>query len=155
MKTRADILIVDDEQVVRLSQLRSLATANFEATAVGSGAEALSLMECRTFDVVFLDIRMPDIDGITVLKTIKQRWPESEVIIITGYATIDTPKEAVKLGAYHYLVKPVSPNDVVTAAKEAIRHKHWALRKINVRQEGDDPTECGGWANGLPAQFAR
>ncbi len=155
MKTRADILIVDDEQVVRLSQLRSLATANFDATAVGSGTEALSLMECHKFDVVFLDIRMPDMDGITVLKTIKRRWPESEVIIITGFPTIETAKEAVQLGAYHYLVKPVSPNDVVQAAKEAIRHKRWALRTVSSNREDDDPTERRMWANGLPAQFAR
>ena len=155
MKARADILIVDDEQVVRLSHLRSLATANFDATAVGSGTEALSLMECHRFDVVFLDIRMPDLDGITVLKTIKHRWPESEVVIITGYPTIETAKDAVKLGAYHYLVKPVSPKDVVTAAKEAIRHKHWALRKINSRRDGEDPEPRNGWAIGLPAQYAR
>ncbi len=154
MKARAHILIVDDEQVVRLSHLRSLATADFEATAVGNGSEALSLMECHPYDVVFLDLRMPDMDGIAVLKTIKHRWPESEVVIITGYPTIDTAKEAVRLGAYHYLVKPVSPIDVVKAANEALRHKHWALHKVQPGNDGSDPRERRDWTHGLPTQFA-
>ena len=112
-------------------------------------------MECHRFDIVFLDIRMPDMDGITVLKTIKQRWPECEVIIITGFPTIDTAKEAVTLGAYNYLVKPVSPGDVVGAAKEALRHKHWALRKIIRQKDGTEKIENRFWINELPAQFAR
>lgn len=155
MKTRADILIVDDEQVVRLSHLRSLATANFDSTAVGSGFEALSLMACHSFDIVFLDIRMPDMDGIAVLKAIKQRWPECEVIMMTGYPAIETAKQAVKLGAYHYLVKPISPMDVVRAAKEALRHKRWALRKVTRQRNSEESAEHGYWTDQLPPQLAR
>lgn len=154
MKPNANILIVDDEPVVRLSHLRSLATANFDATAVGSGTEALSLLECHAYDLIFLDIRIPDIDGITLLKTVKQKWPESEVIIITGFPAIESAKEAVRLGAYHYLVKPVSPAEVVKAANEAIRHKHWALREISTRRDGNDPSETRRWRHLLPPQFA-
>jgi DNA-binding NtrC family response regulator len=155
MSHRANILIVDDERVVRLSHLRSLAVADYHAAAVGSGSEALHAMEHDTYDVVFLDIRMPDIDGIAVLKTIKHKWPDCEVIIITGYPTIDTAKEAVRLGAYHYLVKPVSPDDVVKAANDALLHKHWALRLVRAQQDSTDPTDRSGWANGRPPQLAR
>jgi two-component system response regulator HydG len=155
MSHRANILIVDDERVVRLSHLRSLAAADYDAAAVGSGSEALHVMERESFDVVFLDIRMPDIDGIAVLKTIKQRWPDSEVIMITGYPTIDSAKEAVRLGAYHYLVKPVSPDDVVKAANDALLHKNWALRLVRAKQDGTDPADRSRWANGRPPQLAR
>jgi len=128
MNKPADILIVDDEEVVRLSQLRSLNGAGYRAEAAPCATEALKLLERRPFDLVFLDIRMPDLDGITVLRTIKRQWPDCEVVIVTGYPTIATAKEAVRLGAYHYLVKPLGPQDIVKAAKAALIHKGWALR---------------------------
>ena len=112
MKYKANILIVDDAEVVRLSYLRSLAEANFNVEAARDGKEALSIMELQSFDVVFLDLRMPGPDGISVLREMKRMWPESEVVIITGFPTIKTAKEAVQLGAYNYLVKPVAPHDV-------------------------------------------
>ena len=64
-----------------------------------------------------------------VLRTIKQRWPESEVVIITGYPTIETAKEAVRLGAYDYLAKPIGPVEVINATDGALTQKRWALRK--------------------------
>ena len=128
MKERANILIVDDEEVVRLAHYRSLTRAGFHAEVARDGLEALHAMEQRFYDVVFLDIRMPTLDGITVLREIRRKWPDSEVIIITGYPTIDTAKDAVRLGAYHYLVKPVGPVDVVQAAEDAMNYKSWALR---------------------------
>lgn len=128
MNKPANILIVDDEEVVRLSQLRSLNGAGYRAEAAPCATEALKLMERRPFDLVFLDIRMPDLDGITVLRTIKRQWPECEVVIVTGYPAIATAKEAVRLGAYHYLVKPVGPDEIVKAARAALIHKGWALR---------------------------
>jgi DNA-binding NtrC family response regulator len=80
------------------------------------------------FDVVLLDQRMPGMDGMTVLETIKEKWPESEVIVITGYPGIESAKKAVKLGAYDYLAKPVGPDEVISAANGALLHKRWALR---------------------------
>ncbi|MDH3228516.1 MAG: response regulator [Alphaproteobacteria bacterium] len=129
MNETANILIVDDEEVVRLSQLRTLADAHCNAAVAWNGAEALQVMEQHPFDVVLLDLRMPGPDGMSVLKTIKERWPESEVVIITGYPTIETAKEAVRLGAYNYLAKPVSPDDVVKVANDAILKKKWGLQR--------------------------
>ena len=79
-------------------------------------------------DIILLDLRMPGLDGMDVLKTIKQRWPDSEVVVITGYPTIETAKEAVRLGAHNYIAKPVGPDDVIRAAHEAMTQKRWALR---------------------------
>jgi DNA-binding NtrC family response regulator len=128
MNERANILIVDDEEVVRRSHLRSLASAGCNAQAAGDGKEALRVMEQQPFDVILLDLRMPGLDGMDVLKTIKERWPDSEVVVITGFPTIESAKESVRLGAFNYLAKPVGPDDVIKAANDAITQKRWALR---------------------------
>ena len=128
MNEQARILVVDDEEVVRLSHLRILAGAHCQVETALNGMEALKVMERGSFDVVLLDQRMPEMDGMAVLKTIKERWPDSEVIIITGYPTVDCAKKAVTLGAYDYLAKPLGPEEVINATNGAMMHKKWALR---------------------------
>ncbi len=128
MNDKASILIVDDEEVVRRSHLRSLADTGCHTEAAEDGHQALRVMEQHPFDVILLDLRMPGLDGMDVLKTIKERWPESEVVVITGYPSIETAKEAVRLGAQNYIAKPVGPDDVIKAANEAMTQKRWALR---------------------------
>ena len=128
MLEKAKILVVDDEEVVRLCHVRTLSGEHCSVEVVRNGKDALQVMEQHPFDVVLLDLRMPGIDGMTVLKTIKEKWPESEVIIITGYPAVESAKEAVTLGAYDYLAKPVGPDDVINAANGAMLHKRWALR---------------------------
>ncbi len=130
MNDRANILIVDDEEVVRRSHLRSLAGTGCNAQVAGDGKEALRVMEQHPFDVILLDLRMPGLDGMDVLKTIKERWPDSEVVVITGYPTIESAKESVRLGAFNYLAKPVGPEDVIKAANDAITQKRWAMRSV-------------------------
>jgi len=130
MNDKTRILVVDDDEVVRRSYVRSLQSLACNVDAASNGAEALQSMERNAFDVVLLDIRMPGQDGISVLRTIKQKWPESEVVVITGYPTVDSAKEAVRLGAYDYLAKPVGPQDVVRATDGARTRKHWALRRV-------------------------
>lgn len=128
MNNKARILIVDDEEVVRHSFTRALATTNCQVKAVSSWTQVAEALAAEPYDVVLLDLRMPDVDGITVLRAVKQRWPESEVIIITGYPTVATAKEAVALGAFDYLTKPVGPDNVIEAANAAVLHKRWTLR---------------------------
>jgi DNA-binding NtrC family response regulator len=135
MCAKPNVLIVDDDEVVRLSHLRSLKSACRDIEAVGDGADALRVMEQQRFDVVLLDLRMPGMDGMSVLREIKQKWPESEVVVITGYPTIETAKEAVRLGAYDYLAKPVGPVEVINATDAAITRKKWALRKTPAAEE--------------------
>jgi DNA-binding NtrC family response regulator len=137
MIEKAKILVVDDEEVVRLSHLRTLSGEHCNVEAVWNGKEALQVMGEHPFDVVLLDLLMPGMDGMTVLKTIKEKWPESEVIIITGYPAVESAKQAVKLGAYDYLAKPVGPDDVISVANAAVLHKRWVLRC-------DQQTRCAG-----------
>jgi len=128
MNAKTKILVVDDEEVVRLSFLRTLSGMHCSVEAVENGHEALQLLATDVFDIVLLDLRMPGMDGMTVLKSIKQQWPESEVIIITGFPSVESAKQAVTLGAYDYLTKPAGPDDVINAANGAMLHKRWALR---------------------------
>lgn len=128
MIDKAKILVVDDDEIVRLSHVRVLASAHCNVEVVRNGKEALEVMEQHPFDIVLLDLRMPGLHGMAVLKIIKGCWPESEVIVITGYPTVESAKEAVMLGAYDYLAKPVDPDDVINAANGAMLHKRWALR---------------------------
>jgi DNA-binding NtrC family response regulator len=131
------ILVVDDEEVVRLSYARSLASDHCKVEMVSNGPAALEAMGQHPFDVVLLDLLMPGMNGMAVLSTIKQRWPESEVIIITGYPALETAKEAVTLGAHDYLAKPAGPDDIVNATHSAMMHKQWTLRN-------DQAWSCAG-----------
>ena len=128
MIKQSSILVVDDEEVVQRSYVRSLSGEHCKVEVVRNGYDALTIMGQHCFDVVLLDLRMPGMDGMTVLKTIKERWPESEVIIITGYPAVESAKAALTLGAYDYLAKPAGPDDVINAANGAMLHKRWALR---------------------------
>jgi CheY-like chemotaxis protein len=130
MDSKTKILVVDDDEVVRLAHQRSLAGAHYQVVAVWNGAEALAAMERQPFDVILLDLRMPGMDGLSVLRMIKQRWPETEIVIVTGYPSLETVKEAVELGACDYLTKPVGPDEVIHAAHGAATRKKWALRQL-------------------------
>jgi DNA-binding NtrC family response regulator len=129
MSSKVKILIVDDESVVRQAFVRILSGDRCIVEAVDNGADALQKMRQQPFDVVLLDLKMPGMDGMTVLRTIKENWPESEVIIVTGYAAVQTAKESVALGAFDYMAKPVGPDEVINATNEALLHKGWALRR--------------------------
>lgn len=128
MDAKASILVVDDEAAVRSGYARLLGEIDFDAQEAADGEQALRAMEQRSFDVVLLDLRMPGVQGLEVLKAIKHRWPASEVVIVTGYPTVESAKEALQLGAYDYLAKPADPEDMIGAARGAMRRKKWALQ---------------------------
>jgi CheY-like chemotaxis protein len=151
MKPSARILIVDDEEVVRLSYMRTLAGAECQVKAVWTWAQVRQAMDEEPFDVVLLDLRMPGMDGLDVLRALKQKWPDSEVVIITGYPTLSSAKEAVTLGAYDYLTKPVGPEQVIEAANAAMLHKLWALHDDNARTARTDQETSAPEAAGFPS----
>ena len=100
------ILLVDDEERFRVTLQKMLGAQGLEVHSLGSGAAALEELERQAYDVVLLDIRMPEMDGIKTLAAIKQGHPEIEVIILTGHASMDAALEIIKLGGYDYLLKP-------------------------------------------------
>ena len=146
MDDKTKILVVDDEEVVRLSHIRTLASVHCNVEVVRDGNEALKVMRERPADVVLLDLRMPGMDGMAVLKAIKEGWPETEVVIITGYPTVETAKEAVRLGAFDYLAKPLGPDEVISVANGAMTQKRWALHQDRTGSEqGIGSRADSGW----------
>ncbi len=113
------ILVIDDEAIVRISCKRALSSEDYEVKSASSGKEALELLEKEPFTLILLDLKMPDMDGIEVLKKVKDTWPKTKVIMITGYSTVDTAVKALKLGALNYIEKPFTPDTLLTAVKEA------------------------------------
>jgi DNA-binding NtrC family response regulator len=117
------ILVVDDEDIVRTSCNRTLSPEGYEVRLAKNGAEGLKMASEERFDLVLTDLKMPDMDGIEVLRIIKEQWPETAVIIVTGYQTVDTAVKAIKLGAYDYIEKPFTPDALITAVREALTNK--------------------------------
>jgi DNA-binding NtrC family response regulator len=112
------VLVIDDEPIVRISSKRALTPEGYEVTLADSGKAGIDILEHASFDVILLDLKMPDMDGIEVLKVIMERWPGTKVIIVTGYSTVDTAVQALRLGAFNHIEKPFTPDSLITAVKE-------------------------------------
>ncbi len=118
------ILVVDDELFVRELLLEFLSTEGYEVSLADSGEKAVKLMETQPAEVVLVDLKMPGIDGIETFKQIKKIAPDTLAIIMTGYPTIESSIEALRQGAYDYVVKPFKLNDLKTSIEKALReHK--------------------------------
>jgi two-component system alkaline phosphatase synthesis response regulator PhoP len=108
----ANILVVDDEGAIRYSISKTLQRVGYQVSAAASGEEALEMMEEQIFDVVLTDIRMPGLTGVELLGKIKEKAPDAIVILMTGYASLGTAVESLRLGAHDYLIKPSSSQDI-------------------------------------------
>jgi DNA-binding NtrC family response regulator len=129
------VLAVDDEAVVCESIRRVLSEEGYDVSTETSSRAGLGLLQKEHFDLLLLDIKMPEMDGIELLRAARDVSPETEVLIITGYATIETAVEAIKLGAFDYLEKPVSPPALLVAAARALERKHLVDLTRRLRSE--------------------
>ena len=127
------ILIVDDELVVRDALARWFAAEGYETKALASAREALELAD-REWDLALVDIKMPGMDGIELQRRLKESDPDLIIIIMTGYATVDTAIQALKRGAYEYLTKPVDPDELSHVVEKALEHRR-ARREVVRLQE--------------------
>jgi len=118
------ILVVDDELPVRELLERILKESGYEVTQASNGKQALDLFDQELYHLVVTDLSMPGMDGMAVLRAIKEREPSVPVLLITAFATIDTAVEAIKAGAYDYITKPFDPDDLAITIKNALAHKH-------------------------------
>ena len=129
------ILVVDDEMIVCESCKRILEEEGYEVEAALSGKEAFEKMKANSFDIVITDLKMPGIDGMEVLRTFRKEYPDSIIIMITGFSTVETAVEAMKLGAFDYIPKPFTPDEVSIVVKKAIEKKSLMAENIYLRQE--------------------
>jgi DNA-binding NtrC family response regulator len=119
----ARILIVDDEDIVVRSCLRILADTGYAVDVARGGAEALKKIDETAYDVLLVDIMMPQINGLEVLQHVKQKRPGSEVIIFTGLSQSETALRAQELGAFAYLPKPFEPEDIRELIAQALARR--------------------------------
>ncbi len=130
MGYRANVLVVDDEEIVCKSCSRILAQRGHNVRTVLSGREALRKVEEDKFDVLIADWKMPEIDGMEVLRIVKKNHPEIVVIMITGYPTVESAVNAMRLGVSNYVPKPIDPNELT----EVLQRQ----RALEERQTGRD-----------------
>jgi DNA-binding NtrC family response regulator len=139
----ARILIVDDEALVRWSLKERLSATGYDVFEAGLASEALERIASSEIDLVLLDYKLPDGDGLSVLKKIKEASTEIQVILMTGFSSVETAVEAMKLGAYHYVNKPFNLDEVEMLVQKALetsqlRREVRALRTSQGREYSFD-----------------
>ena len=142
--TGGKLLIVDDEKVAMKNLEQVMKKEGYAVTATQSGGNALALLEKQPFDVVLTELRMEKVDGMQILKRCRESHPDTEVILITGYATLESAVEAMKQGAFYYLAKPCRLDEVRKVVAEA-------LEKIRLQAREPQPARTGGKLSGQGA----
>lgn len=126
------VLVVDDEEIIRSLFRKTFNGMNLEFSEASDGAKALEMVSTQEYDLIITDIRMPDIDGVDLLRKVKQKTPLTEVIVITGYANENAAIEAVRLGAYDFIKKPFE------SAQKVARVAQNALEKQQLERQNRD-----------------
>lgn len=145
----ARILCVDDEDIVLDSFRKILVLDGYSVDTVQTGQEALGLIQTHDYDFVFTDLRMPAMDGVEVVKSIKHLRPDIDVVIITGYATVETAIECMKLGAMDYVQKPFTEEELRVFVKKAVvKRKDRIERQLKPTIRITHGTEPGGAQTG-------
>lgn len=130
------VLIIDDEPSILATIAGVLSDEGYETLVAETGLKGLSLFEEKRPDVVFLDIWLPDHDGLELLDTLRDKDPNVAVIMISGHGTVSTAVKAIRMGAYDYLEKPLSYNQVVESVEAALQHRR------SLKQDRQPPTEA-------------
>src|SRR4051812_34506542 len=128
------VLIVDDDPAIRTSISEALAEENLEVTVAGDGAQALAMLARTNPDVILTDVRMPEIDGLSLLRLIKERGHDADIILMTAFDDMATVVAAMRHGAVEFLVKPV---DVLEL--RALVHRALDDRRARIRAKQDAP----------------
>jgi DNA-binding NtrC family response regulator len=128
------ILVVDDDQIIVESLVEFLRLEGYEAHGARNFSEAVNALERQTYSLMISDINMPDVNGFELLRVARQRYPETVVVIITGYGTIESAVEAIKMGAYDYLTKPIIDEEIKLVVERSLQqqsliHENQTLRE--------------------------
>ncbi|HVK18112.1 MAG TPA: sigma-54 dependent transcriptional regulator [Fimbriiglobus sp.] len=143
MKTSANVLVVDDEPVIRDTVAEFLQQEGFGVAACGTGEEAIELAGRQKFDVALCDVNLPGLDGIEVLERLTKISPETFVVLITAYATVETAVEAFQKGAHDYLMKPIILHEVLGKIRRLLKQRDLFLENQWLRRELNRDAETG------------
>lgn len=135
MSTLGKVLVVDDEPGLRNTITRLLQKAGCEVASAGDAAQAWELLEREAFDLVYLDIHLPQVDGMQLLRQLRQTWPELRVILLTGHGSLNSAVEALRLGATDYLFKPIDPADLVQRTQSLLQQVAVERRRLELQQQ--------------------
>ena len=141
MNESANILVIDDEESIRDSTSQVLHKSGYKVKATKNGTEGLTAFKDKFFHVVLLDLKLPDLNGMEVLSLIKEENPETPVIIITGYASVESAVEAMKQGAFDYVAKPFNPEELRVVVKKALESRKIYFENISLRKELEEKME--------------
>lgn len=130
------VLIVDDEERFRTTLCKLLVVKGVNAKAVGSGKEALTELDTNPYDVVLLDVKMPEMNGMEALAELKKLHRTVEVIMLTGHASVDVAVEIMKLGGYEYLLKPCPVDELLLKIEAAAERKMAREERLRKAEEG-------------------
>jgi DNA-binding NtrC family response regulator len=147
IQVKGKILIVDDELVVRDSLGKWFTSEGYTARPVGSGREALEAIQQTEYDIALIDIKMPGMDGMELQTRLREADADLTVIIMTGYSSVETAVQALKMGAYDYITKPVDPDELSHLVANALEHKRARREVVRLRenlQEVSPSTELIG-----------
>jgi DNA-binding NtrC family response regulator len=135
MSRPATILVADDDPIARDLLVEVLARSGYEVVAAGSGKECIDRAAAIPIDLALVDLRMPDLDGLGVLRHLATVRPEAPVIIVTAFATMDTAIAAVRAGAYDFLSKPFKMEEIEVVVRRTLEHQRLAREHLQFRQE--------------------
>jgi DNA-binding NtrC family response regulator len=133
--SQINILVIDDEESMRDSCQQALRRDGNIVKVAENGSTGLAMLKRESFGLIILDLKMPDLSGMEVLKRIKENDPKAMVIIITGYATVERAVEAMKTGAYDFVTKPFTPNRLRAIVRRALDRRELALENVLLRSE--------------------
>jgi DNA-binding NtrC family response regulator len=125
------VLIVDDEKNIRMTVSRCLETLELGTDTAVNGEEALDKLKQKDYGALLLDLKLPGMDGMEVLRQVRDAWPATRVIIITAHGTIDSAVEAMKLGASDFIQKPFTPDEIRTVVSRVLKQDGAEIPKIN------------------------
>ncbi len=148
------VLLVDDDATFRLVVSNELSRLGYQITAVGSGEEAVQQIGTCEPDVVLLDLRLPGINGLETMKSIRSNAPATEVVIMTGHGSIDTAIESIRSGAFDYVVKPCPLDELHIRIQRAVERRSLQQR-ANLLERGLTPPDLGSSFVGESAEFRK
>ena len=139
-----DILIIDDEPLMRISISDALKSEGYNTLSAASGSEGLKAVKDNSYDVVITDLKLPEVDGLQILKACRQFSPGTKVLMITAYASVETAVEAMKQGAYDYITKPFSMDELILTVRRLIEIKDIEDENVYLKEKIEEKYDFSG-----------